>query len=177
MTAMVCAAASRRDQSRATCFSGGGIGPRVPRSGQVPTTTSTPASRSRRTPSARCRTETAGGTAWVTSLAPIRITATSGWVRQGPVDLGGEVGGLGAHHGELAQVHPPVGPLGQAAGEEGAGRLLDPVDAVAGGAGVAEQGHPERRARAGRGRTSRSRPGGLSSVRTPIVLRASVASA
>ena len=38
-TAMVCAAASRRDQVRATCLSGGAIGLRVPRSGQVPTST------------------------------------------------------------------------------------------------------------------------------------------
>ena len=47
MTAIVWAAASRRDQVRATCLSGGAIGLMVPRSGQVPTTTSTPASRSR----------------------------------------------------------------------------------------------------------------------------------
>ena len=44
-TAMVWAAASRRDQVRATCLSGGAIGLTVPRSGQVPTTTATPASR------------------------------------------------------------------------------------------------------------------------------------
>src|SRR4051794_24710282 len=75
---MVCAAAIRRDQVRATCFSGGGIGLMVPRSGQVPTTTATSASRSRRTASARWLTEAAGRTRWVTSLAPIRITATSG---------------------------------------------------------------------------------------------------
>ena len=41
---MVCAAATRRDQVRATCLSGGGIGLTVPRSGQVPTRTATPAS-------------------------------------------------------------------------------------------------------------------------------------
>ena len=75
---MVWAAASRRDQVRATCLSGGGIGFTVPRSGQVPTTTATPASLSRRTASARSPTEAAGRTRWVTSLAPIRITATSG---------------------------------------------------------------------------------------------------
>ena len=51
--------------------------------------------------------------------------------RQRPVDLAGEVGGLGADHGERAQVDPPVGPLGDAAGQQRAGRLLDPLDAVA----------------------------------------------
>ena len=43
-TAIDCAAASRRDHDRATWRSGGGIGVTVPRSGQVPTTTSTPSS-------------------------------------------------------------------------------------------------------------------------------------
>ncbi len=59
-TAIVCAAASRRDHERATCLSGGAIGLMVPRSGQVPTRTSTPASRRRRTPSERCRTDCDG---------------------------------------------------------------------------------------------------------------------
>ena len=75
---MVWAAATRRDQVRATCLSGGGIGLTVPRSGQVPTRTATSASLSLRTASARAPTEAAGRTRWVTSLTPIRITATSG---------------------------------------------------------------------------------------------------
>ena len=41
-----------------------------------------------------------------------------------PVDLAGEVGGLGADHGERAQVDPPVGPLGHAGGEQRARGLL-----------------------------------------------------
>ena len=51
----------------------------VPRSGHVPTTTSAPASRSRRTAFWRCRTASAG-LAWVvTSLAPTKMTAMSGF--------------------------------------------------------------------------------------------------
>ncbi len=50
----------------------------VPRSGQVPTTTSAPAVRSRRTAVARQRTERVAGMRWVTSLAPIMITQMSG---------------------------------------------------------------------------------------------------
>ena len=59
-TAIVCAAASRRDQARAICLSGGVIGLIVPRSGQVPTSTATPASCSRRTASERWRTDADG---------------------------------------------------------------------------------------------------------------------
>ena len=76
-TEIVWAAASRRDHIRATCLSGGGIGRIVPRSGQVPTTTSAPASRSRRTASERWRIEVAGSTWWVMSLTPISTTARS----------------------------------------------------------------------------------------------------
>ncbi len=50
----------------------------VPRSGQVPTTTSAPAVRSRRTAADRCRTERVAGIRWVTSLAPTMITQMSG---------------------------------------------------------------------------------------------------
>ena len=175
-TAMVWAAASRRDQVRATCLSGGAIGLIVPRSGQVPTTTSTPASRRRRTPSERWRTEAAGSTVWVTSLAPIRITATSGSIGSARSIWRVEVGGRRADHGELAQVDPPVGPLGQAAGEQRAGGLLDPVDAVPGGAGVAEQRDLERRA----GAAAAVPAGGVGRrllADAPIARRASLASA
>ena len=83
-TVMVCAAASRRDHDRATCLSGGAIGLMVPRSGHVPTSTAIPASRRRRTASPRCRTDWLGSTVWVTSLAPMRITATSGSIGSVP---------------------------------------------------------------------------------------------
>ena len=64
-TATVWAAAICRLHRRANVRSGWAIGRMVPRSGQVPTTTSQPAAISRRTASARCRTDTAGlGQAW-----------------------------------------------------------------------------------------------------------------
>ncbi len=58
---------------------------------------------------------------------------------QCPVELPGQVGGAGADLGERAQVDPPVGALRGAAGQQRAGRLLDPLHAVAGRARVAEQ--------------------------------------
>ncbi len=64
---------------------------------------------------------------------------------QRAVDLTGQVPRLRAHHGELPEVHPTVGLGREAAREVGAGRLLDPVDAVAGGARVAEQRDLDRR--------------------------------
>ena len=158
-TAMVCAAARRRDQARATCLSGGAIGLMVPRSGQVPTTTATPCSRRRRTPSARCCTDCDGVTVCVTSLAPIRMTARSGLVGSAGLDLDEEVAGLGADHGVLAQVDAAVG-LGRRS-RSPAGRRACPRPArrrtprhwspPAGRAGS--------RDRAGRGRTNRSTPG------------------
>ena len=71
-------AAMSRVQRRAKVRSGWAIGRMVPRSGQVPTTTSAPSSRSRRVAASRNRTEVAGVMRWVTSLAPTMITATSG---------------------------------------------------------------------------------------------------
>lgn len=50
----------------------------MPRSGQVPTTTSAPAVRSLRTAVVRQRTDWVAGIRWVTSFAPIMITQTSG---------------------------------------------------------------------------------------------------
>ena len=89
-TAVAWAAASRRDQARATCLSGGASGSIVPRSGQVAITTSTPAPRSRRIWAVTSsRTEVRTVTAWVTSLAPMKITATWGSSGQHPVDLAG----------------------------------------------------------------------------------------
>ena len=73
----VCAAARRRDQCAATVRSGWSTGFTVPRSGQVPTTTSAPAARSAVTARDRSRTDEAIGTRCVTSLVPMIITATS----------------------------------------------------------------------------------------------------
>ena len=81
----------------------------------------------------------------MTSLAPIRITATSGSVGSARSIWRVEVRGHRADDGEAAQVHPAVRLLGQPAGQLGAGRLLDPVDAVPGGTGVAEQRDLDRR--------------------------------
>ena len=144
---MVWAAASRRDQARATCLSGGGIGLIVPRSGQVPTRTATPASRepADRLGQVAHRLRT-GRTRWVTSLAPIRITATSGSIGSARSIWPSRSDGPRADHRERAQVDPAVGLLGQPAGEQRAGGLLDPVDAVPGRAGVAEQRDLDRRA-------------------------------
>ena len=77
----------------------------------------------------------------------------------------------------VAQVDPAVGPLGEPAGEQRAGRLLDPVDAVPGGAGVAEQRDLDRRAGAAAavpaGRVGRR----VVARASPIARRASLASA
>ena len=77
------------------------------------------------------RRTAAGRTRWVTSLAPIRITATSGSIGSARSSWPPEVGGAGADLRERAQVDPPVGALRHPAGEQRAGSLLDPVDAVA----------------------------------------------
>ncbi|CAM5653005.1 hypothetical protein SPURM210S_04855 [Streptomyces purpurascens] len=77
-TPIVWAAASWREARRASQRNGCRTGSIVPRSGQVPTTTSAPAVRSRRTADARQRTERVGGMRWVTSFAPTMITQMSG---------------------------------------------------------------------------------------------------
>ena len=87
----------------------------------MPTTTATSASCRRRTASERKRTDAAGSTVWVTSLVPIRMTATSGSVSSALVDLLGEVVRLGADDRELTQVHPAVGALGDSGAQPGAG--------------------------------------------------------
>src|SRR4051812_4744547 len=85
-TTMAWAAASRRDIERATCFNGGGIGLTVPRPGQGPTRTFTPAPTRRLTASGRERTDWDGRTRWGTSVAPIRIPGGwGGYERGGPV--------------------------------------------------------------------------------------------
>jgi GNAT superfamily N-acetyltransferase len=60
--------------------------------------------------------------------------------RQGPVDLRAEVGGDRADLAERPQVDAAVALVGHAAGHQRARGLLDPVDAVPAGAGVAEEG-------------------------------------
>lgn len=75
---MVCAAASCRETRRAIQRSGWYTGSIVPRSGQVPTTTSDPASLSLRTAAVSSRTDWVSGIRRVTSFAPIMITQTSG---------------------------------------------------------------------------------------------------
>lgn len=69
---------ARRLTRRATQRSGGRTGLMVPRSGQVPTTTSQPLARSAATASPRWRTASCAGLCRVTSLAPTMITAMSG---------------------------------------------------------------------------------------------------
>ena len=76
------ARANRSPQLRTTVRNGCGIAVTMPRSGQVPTTTSAPAVRSRRTAEDRWRTERVAGIRCVTSFAPIMITQTSG-IRSG----------------------------------------------------------------------------------------------
>ena len=77
-TATVCAAASSRDIRRATSRSGGPSGLTVPRSGQVPTTTSQPASRSVRTAAPSSRAGRRVPRRWVTSLPPMSTKTTCG---------------------------------------------------------------------------------------------------
>ena len=66
--------------------------------------------------------------------------------RHGAVDLADQVRGACAHHGVRPQVHAAVGALREAAGQEGAGRLGDALDAVPGRAGVTQQRDLDRRA-------------------------------
>ena len=139
-----------RDHERATCCSGGGIGETVPRSGQVPTTTCDAGLAEPAYASERCRTDAAGSTEWVTSLAPIRITATSGSVAQRARRPGASRSlDWAPTTGERAQVHASVrrSAHARAASQARAGGLLDTVHAVAGGAAVAEEGDLDRRAR------------------------------
>ena len=145
-TAIVCAVASRRDQARPTWRSGGATGSTVPRSGQVPTITSVPASRSRRHAldevAHRLRRQHPVGHV----VDADQDDRDVGLGRQRPVDLTAQVGGLGADDGVRAQVDAAVRDLGERAGEHGTRRLLDPVHAVPRCARVAEHRHLDRRA-------------------------------
>ena len=77
-TATVWAAARSRDHRFISERSGWRIGWIVPRSGQVPTTTSDPSARMRRTVCSSWRTEALRSIRWVTSLAPTMMSTTSG---------------------------------------------------------------------------------------------------
>ena len=127
-TAMVCAAASCRLARRAIQRRGWGTGSTVPRSGQVPTTTSAPSSRSRRTAWSRWRTAVGGRTRWVTSLAPIMIMATSGALPATCSTWPDEVAALRTDDGDDRDVDRPVGALGDAGGQHRAGRLVRCLD-------------------------------------------------
>ena len=77
-TAEACARASRSPRLRATQRSGCGIVLMTPKSGQVPTTTTAPLPRSRRTARPTRRADGPMPFGLVMSLAPIMITAASG---------------------------------------------------------------------------------------------------
>src|SRR5437764_7055043 len=77
-TACAWAWASRRPCHPTSWRSGGANARAAPRSGQVPTTTFTPAERSRRTAAPRYSAASATLPKWIASLPPIRTSATSG---------------------------------------------------------------------------------------------------
>ena len=77
-TAPACARANRRPRLRATHRSGCGIARTTPKSGHVPTTTTAPLPRSRRTALPSRRADGPMPFGLVMSLAPIMITAASG---------------------------------------------------------------------------------------------------
>ena len=160
-----------------TCRSGGAIGSTVPRSGQVPTSTSTPASRSRRTASARWRTDCGRqhavghvvGADQDDRDVRARSAAPGRSGRRGRTDRAPTTA-------KTRRCTRRSACSASAAGEHGAGGLLDPVDAVPGGAGVAEQRDLDRRA----GRPRPYQPVGVrrrSSWASPMVRRANSASA
>ena len=140
--------ARRRDDATRPARPGAagiGIGEMVPRSGQVPTTTATSASRRRRTASERWRTDAAGQHRVGDVVGADQDDGDVGVELEGGVDLGLQVARLRPDDGELAQVHAAVRLLGHAGAEPGAGGLLDGGDAVAGSAGVTQQGDLDRR--------------------------------
>lgn len=144
-TATVWAAASWRLHRRASQRSGGWMGRIVPRSGQVPTTTSAPAARSARTPRRGVARPDRGGTVCHVVAADqddrdVRVAL------QSRLDLELEAGGDGTDHRKAAQPHRALKPPGQPGGQQGAGRLPAAVHAVACGGGVAEDDQVERRA-------------------------------
>ena len=138
--------AIRRPSSPTIWRSGGAIARAAPRSGQVPTTTLTPAiaqpadrgaERGGRAPAGRRRL--------VASLVPTRITATSGaGAEQRPGHLGGQVGTARSGDGDAGQLDP-VALGGQQLGELAADGLGHLVDADAERGRVAEQHQPQRR--------------------------------
>ena len=176
-TAMVCAAASlpappageacaAAGRSAGSCR-GRGRCRRRPRS-RPPT--------SRRTASARWRTETAGRVRLVTSFAPIMISATSGCSASALSTCASSSRGLRAGDGQPDQPDRALGQLGERGGDQHAGGLGGPLDAQADGAGVAEDGEHERLAAAAGRRCRRPRAGRPSTSRASTLRRAARAS-
>ena len=97
----------------------------VPRSGQVPTTTSAPASRSRRTASPSSRTDSEGRTGVRDVVDADEDHRDVRLDRERPVDLPGQVAGLRPDERDGAEVHPAFGGFGEAGGQVGARGLLD----------------------------------------------------
>ena len=120
----------------------------------MPTTTSQPASVSRRTASARWRTETAGRVRLVTSFAPIMISATSGCSASAASTCASSSRDSAPETASADQPHRALGQLGERGGDEHPGGLGGALDAQADGAGVAEDGEARAACR-GRGRRRR----------------------
>ena len=88
---------------------------------------------------------------WVTSLAPMMMTATSGsgTAASAALELALEAGGLGADDGDVGDLDRAAAEGRDAVGDRGADRLVRMVDAEARGGRVAEHDEPDRLARAG----------------------------
>ena len=143
-TATVWAAASWRLQRRVTQRSGCAMGRTVPRSGQVPTTTSAPASRSRRTALLRCAYGHRGRGLGGDVVRADEDAPPVGLRLQRPVDLVAEFGRRGSRLADHAEAYRAFGDGGQAVGEQharGPGRIGHPQ---ADGEGIAQQDHGDR---------------------------------
>ena len=142
--ALAWARAIRRPYQPPSWRSGGATARSAPRSGQVPTTTAVPPSRSRRTAVARLAAASPGRTRWVASLVPTRITARSGrtpsWARATWVARSAQ------RAPETATVDSDDGGtgVGQQPGQLAADGLLDRVHAHAERDRVAEQHQAQR---------------------------------
>ena len=130
------------------------------------------------TASTSARTATEGRTRWVTSLAPTRITATSGGTQstQQPVELRLEPGRLGADDGDVVQADGPPGQRRQAGGDDRPRRSAPGVGSP-GRPRRSRRASPARSARPGRARTCRTCAGPSGPNGCPISRRASRASA
>ena len=139
-TAAACERASRSPRVRATMRSGCGIAVMTPKSGQVPTTTTAPLARSRRTATPSRR---ADGPMPLTRGDVVGADHDHRGVRRRArdehgVDLTGQPLRRGADDRLGAQPNPLARLLGQAARDQHAGHLVGDDAAVAGGGRVAE---------------------------------------